>query len=193
MTYLLLLVCPEQPLPIGLDRVSNTPSSIEHNGSYSPKDANVLFFRPHPDASAPNWAGTDGCCRVRTRLSAGGNRIRTVGPSPKRPALGRVSKKSVEQQLDAKDEAWPTGRQRSQAMLPFTRARNLTSPQRPTVGYLAIRSVERRRPCRCSSPYWTCRPRRFPAPRSSRATARKLPPYRARTRCARRAPNGEYP
>ena len=46
-------------------------------------------------------------------------------------------------------------------MLPFTRARNLTSPQRPTVGYLAIRSVERRRPCRCPSPYWTCRPRRF--------------------------------
>ena len=59
--------------------------------------------------------------------------------------------------------------------------------------YLAIRSVERRRPCRCPSPYWTCRPRRFPAPRSSRATARKLPPYRARTRCARRVPNGEYP
>jgi hypothetical protein len=51
-----------------------------------------------------------------------------------RPALGRVSKKSDEQQLDAKDEAWPTGRQRSQAMLPFTRARNLTSPQCPTVG-----------------------------------------------------------
>jgi hypothetical protein len=51
-----------------------------------------------------------------------------------RPVLGRVSKKSVEQQLDAKDEAWPTGRQRSQAVLPFTRARNLTSPQRPTVG-----------------------------------------------------------
>ena len=51
-----------------------------------------------------------------------------------RPALGRVSKKSVEHQLDAKDEAWPTARQRSQAMLPFTRARNLTSPQRPTVG-----------------------------------------------------------
>jgi hypothetical protein len=51
-----------------------------------------------------------------------------------RPALGRVSKKSVEQQLDAKDEAWPKGRQRSQAMLPFTRARNLKSPQCPTVG-----------------------------------------------------------
>ena len=33
-----------------------------------------------------------------------------------RPALGRVSKKkSVEHQLDAKDEAWPTGRQRNQA------------------------------------------------------------------------------
>src|SRR4029077_17034549 len=51
-----------------------------------------------------------------------------------RPVFGRASKKSVAQQLDAKDEAWPTGRQRSQAMLPFTRARNLTSPQRPTVG-----------------------------------------------------------
>jgi hypothetical protein len=51
-----------------------------------------------------------------------------------RPVLTRVSKKSAEQQLDAKDEAWPTGRQRSQAVLPFTRARNLTSPQRPTVG-----------------------------------------------------------
>jgi hypothetical protein len=52
-----------------------------------------------------------------------------------RSVLGRVSKKSVEQQLDAKDEAGPTGRQRSQAMRPFTRARNLTSPQRPIVGW----------------------------------------------------------
>src|ERR1700730_1717582 len=57
----------------------------------------------------------------------------------------------------------------------------------------AVQTVERRRPCRCPSPYWTCRPRRFPARRSSGATARKLPPYRARTRCARRVPNSEYP
>jgi hypothetical protein len=44
---------------------SSILSSIEHNVSYSPKDANVLFFRPHRDASAPNWAGTDGCCCKR--------------------------------------------------------------------------------------------------------------------------------
>jgi hypothetical protein len=52
----------------------------------------------------------------------------------RKTCLSPSEQKSVEQQLDAKDEAWPTGRQRSQAMLPFTRARNLTSPQPRNVG-----------------------------------------------------------
>jgi len=72
--------------------------------------------------------------QVRRWLTGGGRRIRTVGPSPKDPPYAGWAKKSVERQLDAKNEAWPTARQRSQAMLPFTRARNLTSPQCPTVG-----------------------------------------------------------
>ena len=52
------------------------------------------------------------------RLTAGGSRIRTVGPSTG-AASSTGYKKSVEQLLDAKDEAWPIGRQKSQAVLPF--------------------------------------------------------------------------
>ena len=48
-----------------------------------------------------------------------------------RPALGRVSKKSVEQQLDAKDEAWPTGRQRSQSHAPFYESAEPNIPAAP--------------------------------------------------------------
>ena len=83
-----------------------------------------------------------GSIEVRSQLPAGGRRIRTVGPWPKGPPWAGCAKKSVERQLDAKDEARPTGRQRSQAMLPFTRARNLTSPQRRTVGSPAGRHLQ---------------------------------------------------
>jgi hypothetical protein len=44
---------------------------------------------------------------------------------------GRVSKKSVEQQLDAKDEAWPTGRQRSQSHAPFYESAEPNIPAAP--------------------------------------------------------------
>ena len=57
-------------------------------------------------------------------LTAGGNRIRLTcarTPSVNRRPLP-PKEKSVERSLDAKGKAWATGRERSQAMLPFTRA-----------------------------------------------------------------------
>ena len=60
----------------------------------------------------------------RNGLAAGGNRIRLTcarTPSVNRRPLP-PKEKSVERSLDAKGKAWATGRERSQAMLPFTRA-----------------------------------------------------------------------
>jgi len=120
----------------------------------------VLIFRRTEDARHGLGCVGDPSRSPRLLCSRGTESLQTPrwretdsnpGPSPKGPALGRVSKKSVEHQLDAKDEAWPTGRQRNQAR-PFYESAEPDIPAAPCLGWPARRAPAKLSPFSMTGP-----------------------------------------
>jgi hypothetical protein len=70
------------------------------------------------------------------------------------------SQKSVERQLDARDEAWPTGRQRSQAMLPL-RERGTSHPRSVVLGIARQQASAKVSICSMTGPRLVARDRWF--------------------------------
>ena len=99
------------------------PSHLRRSSAVTrPSQLNIGSVRSPLDAGLHGPGSTTRALppesQVRNRLFAGGSWIRTVGPfldgDPVRPVK---LKKGVECKPEVEGEAWPTGRQQSQAML----------------------------------------------------------------------------